>query len=152
MKTIKYLLLWSVLLVSAIAQQQSAESHVSIVVMPYTITEVNYDKSLWTFTEHGAVIDQIEISVRNNTQNITSLSTRVQQLFDSTEVKIRLFPNGNNTVIIYGEQFVDVNPSVFVRNIVGSQKFMATYTIITKQYQSVEEIMRAVVWTLEVTP
>jgi hypothetical protein len=151
MKIIKYLLLWSILLVPVIAQQQSATQTIRITIEPYTTVEVNYDRSLWTFTEHGTIIDRIEISVRNNTQNITSLSTRVQQLFDSTEVKIRLFPNGNNA-IIYGEQYVDINPSVFVRNIAGSQKFMATYTITTKQYQSVEEIMRAVVWTLEVTP
>jgi len=146
MKTLILLLFFAVNIFA-----QSATSYVTIEILPYTYVEVNDRGVMIDYTNNGAVVSNIEISIRNNVpERITSLSAFVAYLSDSTEISVKLVKTSLGDARIFQEQFIDVNPRIFASEINGSCWFLATYTITTKQGQDIEDIIKSVVWTLSV--
>ena len=147
MKTLILLLFFAI---NAFSQSQSANSYITIVIEPYTIVEVNDFGVIIDKTENGAIVNNIEISVRNNTTNKTTLSAYVTRLYDSTEIKARIRPINNNNVRILGEQWIDVNNSNFASDIEGSNTFQVTYLIMTNKNQDIQELIESIKWILTV--
>jgi len=155
-KTIKpvkaiFALLTLLLLFTVNGFSQSATSGVSIIILPYTYVETNNRGAIIDYTNNGAVVSNIEISIRNNVpERITSLSAFVNYLSDSTEIRVKLVKTSNGEARIFDEQYIDVNPRLFANNIISSCWFTATYVITTKVGQDIDKIMESVVWNLTV--
>lgn len=127
---------------------QSAQSFITIRIEPYTVVNVNYDGVAFLHLPHKTIVDGVEVWVRNNTQNITSLYVKTLELFDSTLIQVKLEPCN---IITYGWQWVDINEVCLASEIIGSKKFRATYEIFTPHKDNVERIMRNIVFSLMVT-
>jgi len=138
------------LLFFAVNIYAQATQAISIFVAPYIIIEVNNFGAVIDKTENGAIVNNIEISVRNNTKNKTTLSAYVTMLYDSTEIKAKIKPINNNNVRILGEQWIDVNNSNFATNIEGSNTFQVTYLIMTNKNQDIQELIESIKWILTV--
>ena len=129
------------------AFSQPATSHVTIRIEPYAYVETNNGGATIDYTNNGAIVSNIEISIRNNVpERITSLSAFVTQLYDSTEISVKLIKTSSGNARVFEEQFIDVNPRILASEINGSCWFLATYTITTKQGQDIEKIIESVVW------